>query len=142
MSVLLISGNVREAWQGLNIMMSRASKSARPNCSSQASFTEELNLFFTRFNRHSTPHTWAPSTSSSDPPALAITEQMVTSVLGKTNANKAAGPDGLRGRVLKECSAQLGPVFTRLFQLLLDCSCVPTQLKGVQHDPNSQESTR
>lgn len=38
----LISGNAREAWQGLNIMMGRTSKPAVVHCSDRASLAEQL----------------------------------------------------------------------------------------------------
>lgn len=59
--------------------------------------------------------TWTPPTLSPPTAALNISEHLVTSVLRKVDPNKAAGPDRLRGRVLKDCSTQLGGVFTRLF---------------------------
>ncbi len=125
----LTSGNAKKAWQGLNIMMSRASKSAVVACSDPASLAEQLNCFFTRFNNNSTPITWTPETLSSPLQAPTIDEQLVTSILHRVNPDKTAGPDRLRGRVLKECSTQLGGVLTRLFQHLLDTSTVPNQRK-------------
>ena len=41
------------------------------------------------------------------------------------NPYKASGPDGVGGKVLKECSSQLCTVFTHLFQLLLNYHYVP-----------------
>ena len=45
------------------------------------------------------------------------------------NQMKAPGPDGLMGRVLKVCAPQLGPVFARLFHLLLDSMSIPRAWK-------------
>ena len=38
----------------------------------------------------------------------------------RINPNKAHGPDGLWGRLMKVCADQLGPFFRRFFQLLLN----------------------
>ena len=46
-------------------------------------------------------------------------------VLKKVNPYKAKGPDGLGGRIFKDCAEQLGNVMTRLFQLLMDTTSVP-----------------
>ena len=37
--------------------------------------------------------------------------------------------DGLRGRVMKVCANQLGPFFTRFFQLLLNTHSMPRSWK-------------
>lgn len=53
----------------------------------------------------------------------------MTSILSRVHPHKASGPDRLKGRVLRNCSTQLGGVLTRLFQLLLDSGCVPNLWK-------------
>lgn len=55
--------NAREAWQGLNMMMGRATKPALVDCPDSASLAEQLNTFFTRFNCNISPITWSPPTS-------------------------------------------------------------------------------
>ncbi len=72
---------------------------------------------------------WTPPIPSPPTEALKISEHLVTSILRKVNPNKAAGPDRLRGRVLKDCSTQLGGVFTRMFQHLLDSGITPKHWK-------------
>ena len=52
------------------------------------------------------------------------------SCLSRLNPSKAPGPDGFKGRVLKVCAPQLGPVFARLFQLFLDSISVPRAWKS------------
>jgi len=61
----LTSGNGRVAWQGLNTMMGRTSKSAVINCKDPASFAEWLNNFFSRFDNCSS---WNPPRPQSIPP--------------------------------------------------------------------------
>ena len=43
------------------------------------------------------------------------------------NPSKAMGPDELHPRILKELAAELGPVFTHLFQQSLDTSEIPEE---------------
>ena len=47
----------------------------------------------------------------------------------QVNIHKAAGPDGLPGRVLKACAGQLTSVFTDNFNLSLAESVIPTCFK-------------
>lgn len=125
----LTSGNARQAWQGLNTMMGRKPKPEVVDCPDPASLAEQLNNLFTRFNSNSTTCTWTPETHSPSLQPIIVSEQLVTSILRRVNPNKAAGPDRLRGRVLKECHIQLSGVLTRLFQLLLDSGTVPERWK-------------
>lgn len=46
-----------------------------------------------------------------------LQETEVLSVLRGLNPHKAPGPDGFKGKVLKECAAKLALVFTQMFQL-------------------------
>ncbi|KAF7712006.1 hypothetical protein HF521_001017, partial [Silurus meridionalis] len=47
----------------------------------------------------------------------------------RVDARKAAGPDGIPGRVLRACAGQLAQVFTDIFNLSLAQATVPTCLK-------------
>ncbi|KAL7849098.1 hypothetical protein SRHO_G00207210 [Serrasalmus rhombeus] len=60
---------------------------------------------------------------------MTLKVEEVIAILQQVNPYKANGPDGLKGRVLKECAIQLGPVLTRLFQMLLDTSFLPQAWK-------------
>ncbi|KAI5630012.1 gastrula zinc finger protein XlCGF28.1-like [Silurus asotus] len=58
-----------------------------------------------------------------------ISEHDVRRAFKRVNTRKAAGPDGITGRVLKACADQLAPVFTEIFNLSLEQSVVPSCLK-------------
>ncbi|KAK1795559.1 hypothetical protein P4O66_001058 [Electrophorus voltai] len=60
---------------------------------------------------------------------LIITESDVRRVFKRVNTRKAAGPDGICGRVLKACANQLAPVFTDIFNLSLTLGIVPSSFK-------------
>lgn len=60
---------------------------------------------------------------------VTIEERDVTSVFRGVNPRKSPGPEGLKGKVLKEYASQLGNVFIWLFQLFLNTSFVPEAWK-------------
>ncbi|KAK1783932.1 hypothetical protein P4O66_023099, partial [Electrophorus voltai] len=60
---------------------------------------------------------------------LIITESDVRRVFKRMNTRKAAGPDGICGRVLKACTDQLAPVFTDIFNLSLTLAIIPSSFK-------------
>ena len=53
----------------------------------------------------------------------------VSKTVKQVNIHKAAGPDGLPGRVLRACADQLAGVFTDIFNLSLTESAIPTCFK-------------
>ena len=57
------------------------------------------------------------------------------------DARKAPGPDGFPGRVIKACADQLTEVFTKIFNLSLQLSVVPTCLKTATIVPVPKKST-
>ncbi|KAK3562698.1 hypothetical protein QTP86_005317 [Hemibagrus guttatus] len=56
------------------------------------------------------------------------------------NPRKAAGPDNIPGRVLRECAEQLADVFTDIFNISLSSTVVPTCLKTTTIIPVSKKS--
>ena len=62
----------------------------------------------------------------------------VNKIFKQVNIHKAAGPDGLSGRVLKACADQLASVFTDLFNLSLTV-CNTYMFQADHHSPCAQE---
>ena len=60
---------------------------------------------------------------------IVVSQDSVTSLFKHIDVNKAPGPDGIGGRVLRCCADQLGSVFTHLFQLSLDSGHIPALWK-------------
>ncbi|KAF7699141.1 hypothetical protein HF521_003883, partial [Silurus meridionalis] len=58
-----------------------------------------------------------------------ISDHDVRRAFKRVNTRKAAGPDGITGRVRKACADQLAPVFTEIFNLSLEQSVVPSCFK-------------
>ena len=56
-----------------------------------------------------------------------ISNEGVIKMMKGLNLSKALGPGELHPRVLKEVTAELGPVFTHLFQQSLDKGEIPKE---------------
>ena len=118
-------GNAREAWKGLNTMMGREQQKQLFTCQDPHAFVNELNTFYARFDVKDFSQDCDDLCQSLIPSSVNISEENVVKIFSHINPRKAPGPDGLRGKVLRVCSLQLGQVFARLFQMLLDSHFVP-----------------
>ena len=92
-----------------------------------ASLAEELNQFYARFDRENSDQVVQPLPPSGTAPVLSHHE--VRCCLRNTNPRKAAGPDGVVGRILKDCADELTGVFTDIYNLSLSLSHVPVCFK-------------
>ncbi len=95
---------------------------------------EELNTFYGRFECNGECVTLPISLSgssrqSSDDHVITVSEDEVRRELKRVNVRKAAGPDGITGRVLRSCADQLAGLFTSIFNESLATSVVPTPFK-------------
>lgn len=84
------TGNAREAWQGLNTMMGRAQNPALIQCSDPATFAEQLNIYYSRFDMPHPQNDW--TLTSSKCPSIMVDKRKVASILGRINPHKASGP--------------------------------------------------
>ncbi len=69
------------------------------------------------------------SRQSSDNHVITVSEDEELRALKRVNVRKAAGPDGITGRVLRSCAHQLAGLFTSIFNESLATSVVPTSFK-------------
>ncbi len=60
---------------------------------------------------------------------ITVSEDEVRRELRRVNIRKAAGPDGITGRVLRSCADQLAGLFTSIFNESLATSVIPTSFK-------------
>uniref|UniRef100_A0A8C5G818 Reverse transcriptase domain-containing protein n=2 Tax=Gouania willdenowi TaxID=441366 RepID=A0A8C5G818_GOUWI len=67
-------------------------------------------------------------------------ERDVRRVLLAVNPRKAAGPDGVPGKVLRACAHQLTPIFNRIFNLSLNQAVIPPCLKSATIIPVPKKS--
>ena len=121
------TGDVRAAWDGMNTMMGRKVQKQGLKCDDPITFSNDLNSFYARFDDHdfSSEVQNVCKPLSTIPNDITVSEASVNKIFSRVNPRKASGPDGVGGKVLKECSNQLCAVFSQLFQLLLNCHFVP-----------------
>ena len=128
----------RSLWQGLRTMTDCRTPSSG-SMNADASLADELNIFYARFeaaahsaNGDSSANSAIGSTHeehAGKDNAFIISEHDVRKAFRRVNTRRAAGPDGITGRVLKACTNQLAPVFTEVFNLSLEQSTIPTCFK-------------
>ena len=134
------SNDSRRVWQGVQHMTNfRANRLSADRDNPQ--LAEELNSFYARFEMgpggeatSQPPHPPAPS-------SLTLTEHEVRRTLKAVNPRKAAGPDGVPGRVLRDCADQLTGVLTKIFNRSLSQAIVPPCLKTSTIIPVPKKST-
>uniref|UniRef100_A0A3Q3G0A3 Reverse transcriptase domain-containing protein n=1 Tax=Labrus bergylta TaxID=56723 RepID=A0A3Q3G0A3_9LABR len=125
-------------WQGIQVITDY--KATPPPCDNNINFLNDLNNYFARFEalnitpaRKSIPH--------SDEQPISLDAADVRRTLRRVNTRKAAGPDDIPGRVLKECADQLAGVLTDIFNTSLIQAVVPSCLKTATIIPVPKKST-
>lgn len=119
-------GSSRSLWRGLSNITDYRTPSPRMG-NVDASLADELNIFYARFEaaaNHISGTNSMHAERAGEVNTFTISEHDV-----RVNTRKAAGPDGISGRVLKPCADQLAPVFTEIFNLSLEQSVVPSSFK-------------
>lgn len=120
------NNNPRRMWQGIQAITDYKTKDNLP-VTSDPSLAEDLNLFFARFDGNDCNR--EVSMLRQDFDGLTLSTDEVRRALHRVNGRKAAGPDGVLGRVLRACTNHLTEVFTSIFNLSLTLAVVPTCLK-------------
>ncbi len=129
----------RRMWQGLRTICAFGNKSSA-EVRADPLLADELNNFYGRFecNGGSATLPFSASGSSrqrSDNHVITVLEDEVRRALKRVNVRKAAGPDGITGRVLRSCADQHAGLFTSIFNESLATSVVPTSFKKIHHHP-------
>ncbi len=119
----------RRMWQGLKTICSSGNNSSA-EVRADPLLAEELNTFYGHFECNggqTLPISVSGSSrQSSDDHVFTLSEDEVWRELRRVNVRKAAGPDGITGRVLRFCADQLAGLFTSIFNESLATSVVPT----------------
>ncbi len=123
----------RRMWQGLRTICAFGNKSSA-EVRADPLLADELNTFYGRFECNGGSATLPISVSgssrqSSDNHVITVSEDEVRRALKRVNVRKAAGPDGITGRVLRSCADQLAGLFTSIFNESLATSVVTTSFK-------------
>jgi hypothetical protein len=95
-------------------------------------FSNELNEFYARFdvrNESEELESILRELRAKDCTCPSVSETDVRKQLCKQKVRKAPGPDGISGKVLKECSQQLAGILTILFNKSLSIGYVPSPWK-------------
>lgn len=109
-------------WQGFN---SSDCKPCSPQiCLNNPTLPDELSHFFAQFEASNTTQIQRPPPSPGDQ-LLQLSTAGVRKALASVNPRKAAGPDNVLGRVLKNCAGQLKDVLTDIFNTPLHASKRP-----------------
>ena len=114
-------------WQGLQTITDYKGKHSH-ELPSDTSLPDELNHFYARFEASNTEACMRASTVP-DNCVITLSIANVSKTFKQVNIHKAAGPDGLPGRVLQACADQLADVFTDIFNMSLIKSVIPTCFK-------------
>ena len=91
-----------------------------------------LNDHFSSVFSDPTPEIKTPPTSDSNIPKMQnikVTRAGVLKLLLNIKENKATGPDGIPGKILKICANELADVFRLLYQASLDQGVIPDDWK-------------
>ncbi len=119
-------------WQGLKTICSSGNNSSA-EVRADPLLAEQLNTFYGRFECNggsaTQPNSTSASSRQSSDHVITVSEDDVRRELRRVNVRKAAGPDGITGRVLRSCADQLAGLFTSIFNESLATSVVPTPFK-------------
>ncbi len=122
----------RRMWQGLKTICSSGNNNS-VEVRADPLLAVELNNFYGRFECNGgaiLPSSASRSSrQSSNDYAITLSEDDVRRELRRVNVRKAAGPDGITGRVLRSCADQLAGLFTSIFNESFATSVVPTPFK-------------
>ncbi|KAK3574279.1 hypothetical protein QTP86_004378 [Hemibagrus guttatus] len=113
-------------WRGIQSITNY--RPAPPACDNDASLPDALNSFYARFEARNDV-TARKIIPPQEDQMLCLATADVRKTLCRINPQKAAGPDNIPGRVLRECTEQLSDVFTDIFNISLSSAVVPTCLK-------------
>ncbi len=130
------SRDTRSLWQAIQTI---TDYKPPPQACDDTSLPDALNHFYSWFEmQNDTPAQKLPTPPNDQ--ALYLSPADVRKTLSRINPRKAAGPDNISGRVLKDCAAQLMDVLTDIFNTSLSQAVVPTCLKSTTIIPVPKKS--
>ncbi|XP_061133637.1 uncharacterized protein LOC133153670 [Syngnathus typhle] len=104
-------------------------KPAPQSCEGDIRLLNDLNRFFGRFDPQNSTCPLKATPPSHELP-LCLSADSVRRALAAVNVRKAAGPDNIPGRALKDCAGELTGVFTDIFNISLQQAIVPSCFKA------------
>ena len=115
--------NTKQAFANLKKMSGHLDRLSVPSTTDPLKLDSDLNLFYNRFDSYDISIECESLLAVGPLPVLGdidISTVDVTNQFKKSKANKAPGPGGIPGCLLKECAIELGPVFQPLFKQSVD----------------------
>ncbi|KAL0148752.1 hypothetical protein M9458_055930 [Cirrhinus mrigala] len=131
------SKDTRSLWQAIQTITDY--KPLPQASDDDTSLPDALNHFYSRFETQNNTPAQKLHTSPNDQ-VLCLSAADIRKTLSRINLRKAAGPDNIPGRVLRECAAQLTDVLTDIFNTSLSQAVVPTCLKSTSIIPVPKKS--
>jgi hypothetical protein len=119
---------MKTAWSNLKKLCCYSKKKSTLVVDDDVAFANELNQFYARFDTEDftdKQNAVIQVLLEIKDESIVVDESDVQKCLSKINVKKAAGPDGLCGKVLKFCNNQLSSILSKLFQVSLDSHCIP-----------------
>ncbi len=111
------SRDTQSLWQAIQTITDY--KPLPQACDEDTSLPDALNHFYSRFEmQNDTPAQKLPTPANNR--ALCLSPADARKTLSRINPCKAAGPDNIPGRVLRDCAAQLTDVLTDYLQHLAE----------------------
>ncbi|KAK1788378.1 hypothetical protein P4O66_015986 [Electrophorus voltai] len=132
------TGDTWRMWEGIQAITNYRKTST--SCDSDAIFPDALNDFYARFEAQNNVASEKSIPLQNDQ-VLCLTAADVRCTLRGVNPWKAAGPDNIPGRVLRECADQLVDVLTDIFNISLSCTVVSTCFKTTTIVPVPKKPT-
>ncbi len=132
------SRDTRSLWQGIQTITDY--KPPPQACEDDTSLPDALNHFYSRFEMQNNTSAQKLPTPPNDQ-VLCLSPADVRKTLSRINPRKAAGPDNIPGRILKDCAEQLTDVLTDIFNTSLSQAVIPTCLKSTTIIPVPKKIT-
>ncbi len=130
---MITSQTAETLWQAIQTITDY--KPPLQACDDDTSLPDALNHFYSRFEMQNDTPTQKLPTPPNDQ-ALCLSPADVRKTLSWINPRKAAGPENIPGRVLKDCAEQL----TDIFNTSLSQTVIPTCLKSTTIIPVPKKS--
>ncbi len=108
-------------------------------CDDDTSLPDALNHFYSRFEMQNDTPGQLPTPPNDQ--ALCLSPADIRKTLSRINPLKAAGPDNIPGRILKDCAEQLTDVLTDIFNTSLSKAVIPRCLKSTTIIPVPKKIT-
>ncbi|XP_068506162.1 uncharacterized protein [Syngnathus scovelli] len=121
------SKDPRSLWRGIQTITDY--KPAPRSCEGDVRLLNDLNRFFARFDAQNSTCPLKTTPPPHEQP-LRLSADGVRRALAAIDARKAAGPDNIPGRALKDCAGELSGVFTDIFNVSLQQAIVPSCFKA------------